>query len=87
LALGFKWLVEVEPGLPQTQSAQPVHHQVPEPCFKVATDRREAQGQGCLLLGQIQLSQPQAAALVEDSRFLQQLDLRGAQEGLALELG
>jgi hypothetical protein len=34
LALGFKWLVEVEPELLQTQLAQPAHQQVLVLCFR-----------------------------------------------------
>jgi hypothetical protein len=40
LALGFKWLVEVEPGLLQTHLVQPVRHQVLAQCFKVRMELR-----------------------------------------------
>jgi hypothetical protein len=43
LALGFKLLVEVEPGLPQMHLVQPVRHQVLAQCFKVGMEPQAAE--------------------------------------------
>jgi len=79
--------VAVALGLQQTQAALLGQVQVPAPCFRGATDQRAAQGQGHLLLAQMQMFQAQEEAQEEGFLLLQRLDLQGAREELLLAVG
>jgi hypothetical protein len=61
--------------------------QVPAPCFRGVTDQWAAQGQGYLLVAQMQVFQAQEEAQEEGFLLLQRLDLQGAREELVLDLG
>ena len=85
LALGFRLLVEVEPGLPQIHLVQPVRHQVLAQCFKVGME-----AQAVVALAQVASTAPrqeQVAGVGVDCQHLQQLDLLVEMAELPLALG
>ena len=73
LALGFKWLVEVEPELLQPQVVRPAHRQVLAPCFRVQMGPLAA-----AVLAQVAQTATQQEQAVEAEavfQYPQQLDL------------
>ena len=74
-------------GLQQTQADLLGQVQVLAPCFRAVTDQRAAEGQGRLLVVQIQLLEAQEEAQEEGFLLLQRLGLQGAREELRLDPG